>query len=165
MQDMNTERKDDVEEPREIETEPKPKTQRKSLQVQIREKSWFGKKCLKIFKLFTNTFVMTFLAEWGDRSQLATIVMAGGFAGSWNFHQMFLRYQRRGWSLPRRCPRPFHLHRPGRWGGSWMFPCVNFNLSRLWSPDCQEGLCKSCHPCWSSCLHWICHRVSVHRSL
>merc|ERR1711981_790727 len=43
----------------------------------MREKSWFGKKCVKIFKVFTNTFGMTFLAEWGDRSQLATIVMAG----------------------------------------------------------------------------------------
>jgi len=43
----------------------------------IRENSWFGKKCWKIFKLFTNTFGMTFLAEWGDRSQLATIVLAG----------------------------------------------------------------------------------------
>jgi len=43
----------------------------------FREKSWFGKKCVKIFRVFTNTFAMTFLAEWGDRSQLATIVMAG----------------------------------------------------------------------------------------
>lgn len=43
----------------------------------IRENSWFGKKCCKIFKIFTNTFGMTFLAEWGDRSQLATIVLAG----------------------------------------------------------------------------------------
>jgi len=42
-----------------------------------KENSWFGKKCLKIFKLFMNTFTMTFIAEWGDRSQLATIVLAG----------------------------------------------------------------------------------------
>ena len=42
-----------------------------------REKSWFGKKCVKIFRVFSNTFAMTFLAEWGDRSQLATIVLAG----------------------------------------------------------------------------------------
>jgi len=42
-----------------------------------RENSWFGKKCLKIFKLFVNCFSMTFIAEWGDRSQLATIVLAG----------------------------------------------------------------------------------------
>merc|ERR1719347_2244401 len=55
--------------------EVKPK--KKSLHVQIREKSWFGKKCIKIFRVFSNTFAMTFLAEWGDRSQLATIVMAG----------------------------------------------------------------------------------------
>lgn len=41
------------------------------------ERSIFGKKCFKIFKLFINCFVMTFLAEWGDRSQLATIVLAG----------------------------------------------------------------------------------------
>merc|ERR1711915_618905 len=53
------------------------KPRKKSLHVQIREKSWFGKKCVKIFKVFTNTFAMTFLAEWGDRSQLATIVLAG----------------------------------------------------------------------------------------
>ena len=33
----------------------------------FREKSWFGKKCVKIFRVFTNTFAMTFLAEWGDR--------------------------------------------------------------------------------------------------
>jgi len=49
----------------------------RSLHATIRENSWFGKKCLKIFKMFTNTFAMTFLAEWGDRSQLATIVLAG----------------------------------------------------------------------------------------
>jgi len=42
-----------------------------------RENSWFGKKCLQIFKLFVNCFTMTFIAEWGDRSQLATIVLAG----------------------------------------------------------------------------------------
>merc|ERR1712083_305766 len=42
-----------------------------------KENSWFGKKCLKIFKLFVNTFALTFIAEWGDRSQLATIVLAG----------------------------------------------------------------------------------------
>jgi len=42
-----------------------------------KENSWFGKKCLKIFKLFVNTFTLTFIAEWGDRSQLATIVLAG----------------------------------------------------------------------------------------
>lgn len=49
----------------------------KSLGAKMREKSWFGKKCVKIFRVFSNTFAMTFLAEWGDRSQLATIVMAG----------------------------------------------------------------------------------------
>ena len=43
------------------------KPKRKPLRIQIREKSWFGKKCVKIFKVFTNTFGMTFLAEWGDR--------------------------------------------------------------------------------------------------
>ena len=42
-----------------------------------KENSWFGKKCLKVFKLFVNCFTMTFIAEWGDRSQLATIVLAG----------------------------------------------------------------------------------------
>merc|ERR1740124_196112 len=59
----------------EAKEEAKPK--KKSLHVQIREKSWFGKKCVKVFRVFSNTFAMTFLAEWGDRSQLATIVMAG----------------------------------------------------------------------------------------
>ena len=29
------------------------------------------------FQLFVNTFTLTFIAEWGDRSQLATIVLAG----------------------------------------------------------------------------------------
>ena len=41
-----------------------------------KEKSLFGKTCVKHFKLFLNGFIMTFLAEWGDRSQLATIVLA-----------------------------------------------------------------------------------------
>ena len=78
MKNMNPSTEDDIEEcERSAETKTEVKTKRKSLHVQIREKSWFGKKCLKIFKLFTNTFVMTVLAEWGDRSQLATIVMAG----------------------------------------------------------------------------------------
>eukprot|EP00092_Neocalanus_flemingeri_P069931 GFUD01085783.1.p1 GENE.GFUD01085783.1~~GFUD01085783.1.p1 ORF type:complete len:381 (-),score=65.67 GFUD01085783.1:254-1396(-) len=53
------------------------KPKKKSLHLQLREKSWFGKKCVKVFRVFSNTFAMTFLAEWGDRSQLATIVMAG----------------------------------------------------------------------------------------
>jgi len=57
-----------------IQPEPKPDMTDKN---EKREKSWFGKKCVKIFRVFTNTFGMTFLAEWGDRSQLATIVMAG----------------------------------------------------------------------------------------
>merc|ERR1712192_134219 len=82
MKNMNPSdsNEDDIEECNEKNEETKTeevKTQRKALHVQIREKSWFSKKCLKIFKLFTSTFVMTFLAEWGDRSQLATIVMAG----------------------------------------------------------------------------------------
>jgi len=77
MKNMNPSNEDDIEECEKNETKTEAKTQRKALHVQIREKSWFGKRCVKIFKLFTNTFVMTFLAEWGDRSQLATIVMAG----------------------------------------------------------------------------------------
>ena len=36
-----------------------------------------GTTCLKIFKVFIKCFSMTFIAEWGDRSQLATIVLAG----------------------------------------------------------------------------------------
>jgi len=39
-------------------------------------KHGIGKKCLIIFKLFVNTFGLIFLAEWGDRSQIATVVMA-----------------------------------------------------------------------------------------
>lgn len=49
---------------------------RRSSRIRFREKSVFGKKCYKILKLFVNCFTMTFLAEWGDRSQLATIVLA-----------------------------------------------------------------------------------------
>lgn len=30
----------------------------------------FGKQCLKIFKIFVNSFCLIFLAEWGDRSQV-----------------------------------------------------------------------------------------------
>jgi len=60
----------------EIQTE-EAEVRPKSLGAKMREKSWFGKKCVKIFRVFSNTFAMTFLAEWGDRSQLATIVMAG----------------------------------------------------------------------------------------
>ena len=47
-----------------IQPEPKPDMTDKN---EKREKSWFGKKCVKIFRVFTNTFGMTFLAEWGDR--------------------------------------------------------------------------------------------------
>ena len=36
-----------------------------------------GASCLKIFKVFIKCFSMTFMAEWGDRSQLATIVLPG----------------------------------------------------------------------------------------
>ena len=36
-----------------------------------------GASSLKIFKVFIKCFSMTFLAEWGDRSQLATIVLPG----------------------------------------------------------------------------------------
>jgi len=60
-----------------INSDVQPKTSRISFPRKIRENSWFGKKCWKLFKIFTNTFGMTFLAEWGDRSQLATIVLAG----------------------------------------------------------------------------------------
>jgi len=41
------------------------------------ESACFSAGCLRIFKLFINCFSMTFIAEWGDRSQLATIVLAG----------------------------------------------------------------------------------------
>jgi len=58
-------------------SDPKQRNGVRSWGKQIREKSWFGKKCVKIFRVFSNTFAMTFLAEWGDRSQLATIVLAG----------------------------------------------------------------------------------------
>jgi putative Ca2+/H+ antiporter (TMEM165/GDT1 family) len=82
MMDMNPDKEDAIEN---VENDVVTKSQVSvqpikrgaALRVRIREKSWFGKKCLQIFKLFTNTFIMTFLAEWGDRSQLATIVMAG----------------------------------------------------------------------------------------
>ena len=50
--------------------------EKKSMRVQIRENSWFGKKCLKIFKVFTNTFAMTFLAEWGDRLLLIFFIIS-----------------------------------------------------------------------------------------
>ncbi len=36
----------------------------------------YGKQCLILFKVFVNSFGLIFLAEWGDRSQLATIVLA-----------------------------------------------------------------------------------------
>ena len=50
----------------EIQTEA-AEVRAKSLGAKMREKSWFGKKCVKIFRVFSNTFAMTFLAEWGDR--------------------------------------------------------------------------------------------------
>jgi putative Ca2+/H+ antiporter (TMEM165/GDT1 family) len=56
------------------------KSSRKSENVDVENampetKHGLGKKFLIIFKLFSKTFVLIFLAEWGDRSQLATIVM------------------------------------------------------------------------------------------
>lgn len=57
-------------------TTPNDRPSKPKKRVQIQEKGLFGKKCYKIFKLFVNCFTMTFLAEWGDRSQLATIVLA-----------------------------------------------------------------------------------------
>ena len=39
-------------------------------------KHCLGKKCLATFRLFVKTFGLIFLAEWGDRSQVATIVLA-----------------------------------------------------------------------------------------
>ena len=53
-----------------ITTSHGPDKRARSLGQTIREKSWFGKKCVKIFRVFSNTFAMTFLAEWGDRSQV-----------------------------------------------------------------------------------------------
>ena len=50
-----------------IQTETTETVRAKSLGDKVREKSWFGKKCVKIFRVFSNTFAMTFLAEWGDR--------------------------------------------------------------------------------------------------
>jgi putative Ca2+/H+ antiporter (TMEM165/GDT1 family) len=63
--------------PEEVEEEDQKQQPKISVRRKMKEKSWFGKKCVKIFKLFTNSFAMTFLAEWGDRAQLATSVMAG----------------------------------------------------------------------------------------
>merc|ERR1719228_1599056 len=73
LQGVQTERIEHTSDPSSSESKQGVRTWGK----QIREKSWFGKKCVKIFRVFSNTFAMTFLAEWGDRSQLATIVLAG----------------------------------------------------------------------------------------
>ena len=62
-QNLNTETVENDKNQTDAELQP-----RKGLGKQIREKSWFGKKCVKIFRVFSNTFAMTFLAEWGDRS-------------------------------------------------------------------------------------------------
>merc|ERR1719187_1660957 len=71
----------DVENKEKIDGVPAPRRKESWMDSVIdnscRENSWFGKKCLQIFKLFVNCFTMTFIAEWGDRSQLATIVLAG----------------------------------------------------------------------------------------
>ena len=122
MKNMNPSNEDDIEECEKNGTKTEAKTQRKALHVQIREKSWFGKRCVKIFKLFTNTFVMTFLAEWGDRSQLATIVMAGKWLARMQNHIFLsnydLRYKRCVRCVRRRGSWPFHMHWPCRhlWG-------------------------------------------------
>ena len=61
---LNTQETENVNNDNNIETDHR-QPNRKSFN--FREKSWFGKKCVKIFRVFTNTFAMTFLAEWGDR--------------------------------------------------------------------------------------------------
>lgn len=53
-----------------------PESPRPAQKTTAPESSRFGKQCLKIFKIFVNAFGVIFLAEWGDRSQLATIVLA-----------------------------------------------------------------------------------------
>ena len=169
MKNMNPSTEDDIEEcERSAETKTEVKTQqRKSLHVQIREKSWFGKKCLKIFKLFTNTFVMTFLAEWGDRSQLATIVMAGkcssttspdylSFYFSVSIWSICLstfdlqRYQRCVGRVRRRRSRTFHLHRPCR---------------HLRGSHRQEGFRSGGHRRRRLGLHWLRRCFALHRPL
>merc|ERR1712083_520562 len=90
-----------------------------------KENSWFGKRCLKVFKLFVNTFTLTFIAGWGDRSQLATIVLAGvndvvgvilgGCLGHANCKVHLDQEDHLPWRsrLPWLCHR-LHLHRPQR---------------------------------------------------
>jgi len=45
--------------------------------VEVSEESLTGRaKYISWLKIFAKTFGLIFLAEWGDRSQLATIVLA-----------------------------------------------------------------------------------------
>jgi len=64
-----------------IEDEEKPAAKKNFIDRIFDEKCekhcCFGTRCFSIFKLFFSCFSMTFIAEWGDRSQLATIVLAG----------------------------------------------------------------------------------------
>ena len=130
-------------------------------------------------QLFVNTFTLTFIAEWGDRSQLATIVLAGindvvrGVKKGKSKHL----HLPSGGGHPRRVSWSRNLHGRCRLGGSanckvfffWRKQLVGTTLYNMlyFMYDCiikpQVHLDQEDHLPWRSRLPWLCHRLHLHR--
>ena len=102
-------------------------------------------------QLFVNTFTLTFIAEWGDRSQLATIVLAGindvvRNKKLWLDIRVFL------------CPSIWYLTLTSNW-----YQLIGiFDIKVTWLGKCFARICLFfilsltsgwCHPWWVS---WPC---------
>lgn len=97
-------------------------------------------------RILAQAFTMTFLAEWGDRSQLTTIILAASKVGrlittSLLVYKSFY-FTGRLWRHSWRYYWPLHLHWPGcDWRSSSGF----------------QNLCAHCHHCGWHCVHRLRH--------